>query len=128
MEIKFFSLAEIIYIHQNQISTYGGSQGIRDLNLLSSAIAMPESQFAGEYLHKDIFEMAAAYIYHIAQNHPFIDGNKRTALAAGLTFLDLHNMDINDPDDILYEMMINVASGRINKDQISMALRELSNI
>lgn len=126
MEIRFFSLTEIVYIHENQIDTYGGSKGIRDLNLLSSAIAMPESQFAGEYLHKDIFEMAAAYIYHIAQNHPFIDGNKRTALAAGLTFLDLHNIDINDPCEILYKMMIGVASGKVNKDKIAATLQELS--
>lgn len=127
-EIKFLSLSEIVLIHENQINTYGGSTGIRDINLLNSAIAMPESQFSGEYLHNGLFEMAAAYIFHIAQNHPFVDGNKRTALASGLVFLDLNNIDMEDPKEILYKMMINVASGNINKERISIILQELSSL
>ncbi|MES0488991.1 MAG: type II toxin-antitoxin system death-on-curing family toxin [Leptospirales bacterium] len=126
MDKKFLSLAEIILIHENQINAYGGSSGIRDINLLSSAIAMPEAQFSGQYLHNDIYEMAAAYIFHITQNHPFVDGNKRTALTSGLVFLDLNNIDINDPHEILYEMMINVASGKLNKGEISITLKKLS--
>jgi death-on-curing protein len=119
MKIRFLSLSEIILIHENQIDLYGGSHGTRDINLLSSAIAMPEAQFSGQYLHKDIYEMAAAYIYHISQNHPFIDGNKRTALATGLIFLDINNLEIDDPNEELYAMMINIASRKIKKDGIS---------
>jgi len=125
MDIRFLSLSEIILIHENQINLYGGSHGIRDINLLSSAIAMPEAQFSGQYLHTDIHEMAAAYIYHITQNHPFIDGNKRTALAAGLIFMDINNYEIDDPTEELYTMMIDIASGKIKKDGISNVLKIL---
>jgi len=125
MDIRFLSLSEIILIHENQIDLYGGSHGTRDMNLLNSAIAMPEAQFSGQYLHKDIYEMAAAYIYHITQNHPFIDGNKRTALAAGLIFIDINNLEIDDPSEVLYAMMIDIASGKIKKDGISNILKKL---
>jgi len=124
-EIEFLTLAEIIEIHKNQISNYGGEEGIRDISLLSSAIAMPKSAFEGNYLHKDLFEMAAAYIYHISQNHPFVDGNKRAALVSGLIFLDFNNIHINDPGEELYKMMMNTASGKMNKNRIAEILRNL---
>ncbi len=124
-EIEFLTLAEIIEIHKNQISNYGGEEGIRDISLLSSAIAMPKSTFEGNYLHKDLFEMAAAYIYHISQNHPFVDGNKRAALVSGLIFLDFNNIHINDPGEELYKMMMNTASGKMNKNRIAEILRTL---
>ena len=85
--IEFLTLVEIIEIHTNQIHLYGGDDGIRDLSLLSSAIAIPQSTFDGSYLHNDLFDMASAYIFHICQNHPFVDGNKRVALVSGLIFL-----------------------------------------
>lgn len=87
-EIEFLTLADILIIHKNQIELYGGEDGIRDISLLLSALAMPNSTFNGNYLHSDIFHMAAAYIYHICKNHPFIDGNKRVALVAGLDSLN----------------------------------------
>jgi integrase len=62
-------------LHRSLIETYGGREGIREVGLLHSALAMPQSSFGGEFLHRDLFEMAAAYLYHIVQNHPFIDGN-----------------------------------------------------
>jgi death-on-curing protein len=74
-DIIFLTLAEVIDIHTDQIERYGGSPGVRDMNLLSSAVAMPSASFGSDYLHADICEMAAAYAFHIAQNHPFIDGN-----------------------------------------------------
>lgn len=125
--IEFLTLAEIVEIHKNQIENYGGEEGIRDFSLLSSAIAIPRSTFDGNYLYKDIFEMAAAYIYHISQNHPFVDGNKRTALASGLVFLDFNKIDLNDPDEELYEMMMTVASGKMYKDEIAEILKKLKN-
>jgi death-on-curing protein len=84
--IKFLTLSEVLVILEDQIRNYGGIYGVRDLNLLSSAIYMPQSSFDGEYLHKTIPAMAAAYAFHICQNHPFIDGNKRVALASSLVF------------------------------------------
>jgi death-on-curing protein len=77
--IKFLTLSEILMILEDQIRNYGGIYGVRDLNLLSSAIYVPQSSFNGQYLHNTIPAMAAAYAYHLCQNHPFIDGNKRVA-------------------------------------------------
>jgi death-on-curing protein len=122
----FLTFPEVIEIHRNQIECYGGRDGLRDVSLLTSTLAVPESTFDGQFLHRDLFEMAAAYAYHICQNHPFIDGNKRTALAAALVFLELNSVDIEDPDGILYETMIGVASGQKKKDEIANVFRKLS--
>ena len=74
----FLTLAEVIDIHSNQIELYGGQKGVRDFGLLQSTLAQPEASFAGQWLHEDIFLMTAAYAFHICQNHPFFDGNKRS--------------------------------------------------
>ena len=125
-EILFLTLVEIIEIHKDQIELYGGKDGIRDISLLSSALSIPQSTFDGKFLHKSIFDMAAAYIYHISQNHPFVDGNKRVALVSGLIFLDFNNIEINDPKGMLYIMMIKVASGKGDKKYISGILKRLA--
>jgi len=98
-EIEFLGLDEIINIHMDQIEQYGGSAGIRDIGLLQSAAAMPAAGFGEDYLHKDIFEMAAAYLFHITQNHPFIDGNKRTGIASAATFLGINGILLDADDD-----------------------------
>ncbi len=121
----FLTLSEVIIILQDQISRYGGQYGIRDIDLLSSALAMPESSFEGKYLHKDIYQQAAAYAFHICQNHPFIDGNKRTALATALVFLDINGIEIDDPNEELYEIMMKTANGKFRKDDIAVAFRKL---
>jgi death-on-curing protein len=123
--IDFITLAEVIEIHKNQISLYGGQEGIRDINLLSSALALPKSTFDGEYLYKDIFEMAAAYAFHICQNHPFIDGNKRVALVTALVFLEFNGIDIDDPKGLLYDAMMNISKGEVGKKQIEEIFRKL---
>jgi death-on-curing protein len=74
MEIVFLSFAEVIEIHQDQIHRYGGESGLRDMELLKSALGMPSATFGGQFLHTDIYEMAAAYLFHLVQNHPFVDG------------------------------------------------------
>ena len=124
-KIFFLSLAEVIAVHTDQIQRYGGLSGIRDINLLSSAVAMPYASFHGTFLHADIFEMAAAYAFHICQNHPFIDGNKRTAIASSLVFLELSGISIPDPPGKLYEAMILVASGNLRKANFANILREV---
>lgn len=124
--IEFLTLAEAVEIHRNQVRLYGGDPGIRDYNLLSSALYIAESTFDGNLLHEDLFHMAAAYIFHLCQNHPFIDGNKRTALVCGLVFLDFNGIEIDDPSGVLYKMMMRVASGRCSKDDIAGILRKLS--
>lgn len=78
-EPLFLTLDEVLEIHQQQIDLYGGSHGLRDPGALESAVATPQCTFGDEYLHTTIWEMAAAYLYHLVENHPFIDGNKRSA-------------------------------------------------
>ena len=125
-EPEFLTLSELIEIHNDQIANYGGDTGVRDINLLSSALAVPESTYDGTFLHKDLFEMAAAYAYHICQNHPFVDGNKRVALVAALVFLDFNGIDIDDPDDELYPMMMGVAQGKKDKKTLAALFRKLA--
>jgi death-on-curing protein len=86
MEPIFLTLDEVLEIHEQQIELYGGSHGVRDMNLLESALGVPQATFGGEYLHPTVGAMAAAYLFHITQNHPFFDGNKRTGANAAITF------------------------------------------
>jgi death-on-curing protein len=125
-KIYFLTLAEVTEIHADQIKHYGGSAGMRDINLLSSAVAMPYASYSGDFLHKDIFEMAAAYVFHICQNHPFIDGNKRTALVSALVFLELNGISISRTQDKLYKAMINISSGKMKKEDFAAILRRLA--
>ncbi|MBI2472416.1 MAG: type II toxin-antitoxin system death-on-curing family toxin [Planctomycetes bacterium] len=106
---------------------YGGQDGVRDMNLLSSAVAMPYASFSGSFFHADIFEMASAYTFHISQNHPFIDGNKRTALASALVFLELNGITIADPDVKLFDATVSLASGKIAKSEFAHILKSLRN-
>jgi death-on-curing protein len=126
LQPEFLTLAEVIAIHQNQIDMYGGESGIRDLSLLNSAIAVPQSTYDNKFLHEDLFDMAAAYAYHLCQNHPFIDGNKRVALVSALVFLDLNETDINDPDNILYKAMMDIASEKMSKKNLANIFKKLS--
>jgi death-on-curing protein len=121
----FLTLSEVLLILQDQIRRYGGKYGIYDIGLLSSAIAMPQSTFEGQYLHKNIYEQASAYVFHICQNHPFVDGNKRTALATALVFLELNGIELNDPNDELYVVILKTAKGIYKKNDISLAFKRL---
>ncbi len=82
-------IEDVLVIRDEQLGRYGGAAGLRDAALLESAVAMPRATAGGEFVHEDLFAMAAAYAFRIAQNQPFIDGTKRTGLLAGLVFLDL---------------------------------------
>jgi death-on-curing protein len=124
-KITYLTLAEIIDIHADQIERYGGHKGVRDINLLSSAVAMPYASFSGEFLHADVYEMAAAYAYHICQNHPFIDGNKRTALASALVFLELNRISISDPQGKLYDAIMQIVTGKLGKAEFAKILKSL---
>ena len=121
----FLTLAQVVEIHADQIRRYGGQDGIRDLGLLDSALAQPEASFAGEWLHRDIDDMAAAYAYHLCQNHPFIDGNKRAALGCALIFLGLNGRVVSDPKELLKDAMYRVASGKMHKTPLAELLRSL---
>lgn len=114
----FLSLDEVIEIHRDMIERYGGSSGIRDMGLLQSAVAMPRAGFGDEFLHADLFEMAAAYLFHIVQNHPFIDGNKRVGSMAAFTFLKLNGLTLAASDAEFERVVLEVAKGRSNKAAI----------
>ncbi len=122
-EPAFLSLDEILGIHADQIRAYGGGTGLRDLALLRSALAMPETTFAGEFLHTTIFEMAAAYLFHIARNHPFVDGNKRTALMSALVFLGLNGERLEASPDELFTLVDGVAAGHVDKADVTVFLK-----
>ena len=115
----FLTLGEVIEIHRDQIERYGGDPGLRDLGLLQSAMAMPAAGFGGRYLHTDLFEMAAAYLFHITQNHPFIDGNKRTGAVASLVFLSLNNVEIESDEEKFERIVLGVAQGKIEKAAVA---------
>ena len=124
MKFRFLGLDEVIALHADQIERYGGSPGVRDLALLESAVAAPEASFVGEYLHATLPEIAAAYLFHLAQNHPFVDGNKRIAAASMVMFLYLNDADLDCDEDGLVELTLGVASGRITKAAAAVFLAE----
>jgi death on curing protein len=121
----FLTLAEVIEVHVDQIRRYRGQAGLRDLGLLQSALAQPQASFAGQWLHNDLYAMAGAYAYHLCQNHPFIDGNKRTALASALVFLELNGISLLDPRGRLKNAMFRIASGKMKKEEFERLLRKL---
>lgn len=123
-EPGFLSLDEVLALHEDQIRRYGGAIGFRDVRLLSSAGATPRATFDGELLHESLFEMAAAYLHHLAKNHPFVDGNKRTALAACLAFLWLNDHELEAGEDELTELVLGVAAGRVSKAQVAVFLED----
>jgi death on curing protein len=118
MEPLFLTLDEVQEMHEQQIELYGGSHGVRDLGALESAVATPQATFGGEYLHPTIASMAAAYLFHITQNHPFLDGNKRTAANAAITFLLLNDFEPTFDEDALVNLVLGVAQGQISKNGV----------
>ena len=123
-EPVFLTFAEIIEIHDYQISRFGGAAGVRDIELLKSAIGMPSATFGGEFLHPSVIEMAAAYLYHLVENHPFVDGNKRVGAMAALIFLDMNGFEFDASDEDFTAMVLKVASGEMMKSEISLFLRQ----
>jgi len=126
MEIPvFLDLDQVMRLHRGLIERYGGIDGTRDIGMLQSAIAMPQMAFGGRYLHKDEFEMAAAYLYHIVQNHPFLDGNKRTGTAAAIVFLSVNDIEMDNDEDGVVRLTLSVAAGQIGKREIAEFFRSL---
>jgi death-on-curing protein len=126
MQPLFLDLDRVLRIHRSLIDNYGGIDGIRDIGLLHSAIAMPQASFEGTHLHKDLFEMAAAYLYHITQNHPFLDGNKRTGVATAIIFLAMNGIELQADEDAVVELTLAVTEGQAGKQQIADFFRKLA--
>jgi death-on-curing protein len=122
----FLTVNEVLGFHSDQIREFGGAAGIRDQGLLESAVAQARSTYDGEHLHNGLFEMAAAYAFHIAENQPFLDGNKRTALNAAIVFLGLNGFDVVDDEGMLYVAMIGLSTGEWSKGRMAALLERLS--
>lgn len=122
----FYLTVEIVReIHQEAIGRFGGSDGVRDSALLESAVAAPRASFGGESPYADTTELAAAYLFYLCRNHPFIDGNKRTALGACIVFLRLNHIEPCADDVEWEELTMAVASSAIDRDETTIRLRKL---
>ena len=119
MSIQFLTLAQVKILHDAQIELFGGGFGVREEGLLLSAIEMPQQGFGDEYFHAFPFEMAAAYLFHIAKNHPFVDGNKRTAVSTALVFLEINSVSLTATDTELEQLAIAVATDQLDKTAIA---------
>ena len=125
MKPEFLTVEDVLGIHAEMIAEFGGEGALRDPGLLESAVAMPQQTFGSQFLHDSLFAMAAAYLFHITQNHAFVDGNKRTALAAALVFLRLNLIVIDREAEELYHVTMGVAEGRLDKAAIAVELEAL---
>lgn len=126
MTPDFLSLEDALDIHARQLNRFGGAAGLRDRGLLESALAQPQTSFSGQYLHADLYEMSAAYLFHIVSNHPFVDGNKRAGLLCALVFLRLNGVEILDSGESLYRLTYDTAAGLLDKPKIADHLRRLA--
>lgn len=120
----FLSLDEILEIHEGQINQYGGHPGILNLELLESAVEVPTANFGGEYLYADVFEMAAAYLFHIIKNHPFVDGNKRTAALTAYVFLKLNGINLTANENDYENIVLAIAESKVDKAAITLFFRD----
>ena len=117
--IRFLTLETVLEQQELQLALYGGMNGVRERGLLDSALAQPMASFGGQYLHTDLYQMAAAYLYHLALNHAFIDGNKRIATAATLLFLEINGLMVEASDDELVNLVLETAQGNRTKQEIA---------
>ena len=126
MEPVFISLGEVLEIHHDQVTRYGGAAGIRDMELLKSALGIPSATYGGRFLHTDIHEMAAGYLFHLVKDHPFIDGNKRVGAVTALVFLELNGFAFYAPEDDFAEMVLAVARGELGKPDVAVFIRRFT--
>lgn len=119
MQPVFLTLDEVLEMHQEQIQIYGGSPGLRDAAALESAVAVPQSTFGGEWLHPTIPAMAAAYLFHLCQNHAFIDGNKRIGANAAVVFLILNGWEPTFTEEELADTVLKLAVGGLSKQELT---------
>lgn len=112
-------------IHAEAIARFGGSNGVREVALLESAVAAPQASFGGKSPYQDMTEVAAAYLFYLCRNHPFIDGNKRTALGACLVFLRLNGIEPAADGPEWEALTLAVAASELDRDQTTKRLRKL---
>lgn len=121
-EPKYLTLAEVLFLHDESLARYGGSAGIREPGLVESALASARNDFL--YGRGDLFQVAAAYAFHLAESQAFVDGNKRTAAASAISFLRKNDVRFPKEDGSLYEAMIKIAGKKLDKNGLAAVLKE----
>jgi len=124
VKVVFLTLDEVIALHADQIERYGGRPGIRDLGLLQSALGTPSATFEGRFLHEGLHEMAAAHLFHIVRNHPFVDGNKRVGLMVLLAFVGLNSRRLDANAQEVEDLVLGIASGRVSKAEATVFVQQ----
>lgn len=124
--VRFLPETIVLAIHEDLLRLYGGIYGVRDAAALDAALHMPQAQFGGQFLHPILLHMAAAYGFHLCQNHPFFDGNKRTAGMTMFTFLQLNGLTPIATEVDYYNTMMSIATGQMNKDQLTVWLQDIT--
>jgi death on curing protein len=119
------SIGSVREIHAEAIRQFGGLRGIRDENLLASAVLAPQSSFGGNSPYADIVEIAAAYLFYICKNHPFLDGNKRTAMMAAIVFLRFNGIEPKADSEQWERLMLDVAASKLDRAATTRRLRKL---
>ena len=125
IEPEFLTVDEVLEIHEQQVERYGGYYGLRDAAGLESAVATPQATFGGEFLHPSVPAMAAAYLFHLCQNHAFVDGNKRFGANAALTFLLINDWEPLFDEEELVQLVLSVASGVLDKTRLTVVFESL---
>ncbi len=120
---RFLTLPEVLYLHEQSLARFGGSAGIRDLGQVESALGAAMNMHY--YGQGSLFDVAAAYAFHIAESQAFLDGNKRTAVASGIAFLELNGFECEEDDGSLYDAMIGIAEKRMDKTGLAAVFRGL---
>ncbi len=124
MQPTFLSLSDVIEMHADQLERYGGDPGSLDIRLQQSALAMPSAGVGGQYFHEDLYAMAAAYLYHLVQNHSFVDGNKRVGAVAAIVFLDLNGCELDCRNADLAKLVLAVSRSETSKAEIAAFFRQ----
>jgi len=117
--IKYLTLEQILEMHATLVQKFGGLQGVRDANLLISAVETPKGAMFGDDLYPTVYDKAAVYLFHIIRNHPFNDGNKRTGFAVAYLFLKANKVPIRFEDEVYEEFVVEIAKGKKTKEEIA---------
>jgi len=125
-QIQFITVSRVLFIHDQMVKRFGGSHGVRDMGLVESAVARPQATFGGEYLYQSIFDKGAALLQSLLKNHPFIDGNKRTALTSAGLFLKINGWRLKNTHNEEIEFAVKVDNYNLTLEQISKWLKDHS--
>lgn len=124
LQPKFLTFEQVIGLHNLQIDQFGGLHGVKNEGLLLSALGQAESGFGNQYFHKDLYEMAAAYLFHLVKNHAFHDGNKRIAALTAAVFLEVNGLMVIADEDEFENLVIEAAQSLVTKEQIAEFFRK----